>query len=132
MRAHFRAPPRVLKQVRRHLQAALEIVQRETRRGAGGKQGPLYSLTLALLPLRGRNQTEGTLTYGILDHLLVALLALVAPVEAVRAYRWTTARLAAGDAAFGPALTARPSGTCSWGEPWCWVCGRCRGVRWSG
>jgi hypothetical protein len=59
MRAHFRAPPRVLKQVRRHLQAALEIVQREARRGAGRKQGPLYSLTLALLPLRGRSQPEG-------------------------------------------------------------------------
>jgi hypothetical protein len=59
MRAHFRAPPSVLKQVRRHLQAALEIVQREARRGAGRKQGPLYSLTLALLPLRGRDQTEG-------------------------------------------------------------------------
>jgi hypothetical protein len=59
MRAHFRAPPRVLKQVRRHLQAALEIVQREARRGAGRDQGPLYSLTLALLPLRGRSQPEG-------------------------------------------------------------------------
>jgi Helix-turn-helix domain len=59
MRAHFRATPRVLQQVRRHLQAALEIVQREARRGAGRKQGPLYSLTLALLPLRGRNQPEG-------------------------------------------------------------------------
>ncbi len=56
MRGHFRATPRVLQQVRRHLEAALEIVQREARRGAGRKQGPLYSLTLALLPLRGRNQ----------------------------------------------------------------------------
>ena len=58
MRGHFRATPRVLQQVRHHLQAALEIVQREARRGAGRKQGPLYSLTLALLPLRGRNQPE--------------------------------------------------------------------------
>ncbi len=58
MRGHFRATPRVLQQVRRHLQAALEIVQREARRGARRKQGPLYSLTLALLPLRGRNQPE--------------------------------------------------------------------------
>lgn len=58
MRAHFRASPRVLKQVRRHLEAALEIVQREGRRGAGPRQGPLYSLTLALLPLRGRSQPE--------------------------------------------------------------------------
>lgn len=56
MRGHFRATPRVLRQVRRHLQAALEIVQREARRGAGRQPGPLYSLTLALLPLRGRNQ----------------------------------------------------------------------------
>jgi hypothetical protein len=59
MRAHFRATPRVLQQVRRHLEAALEIVQRETRRGAVHKQGHLYSLTLALLPLRGRSQPEG-------------------------------------------------------------------------
>ena len=58
MRAHFRAPPRVLKEVRRHLEAALEVVQRESRRGAGRQQGPLYSLTLALLPLRGRSQPE--------------------------------------------------------------------------
>ena len=58
MRGHFRATPRVLRQVRRHLQAALEVVQREARRGAGRKQGPLYSLTVALLPLRGRNQPE--------------------------------------------------------------------------
>jgi hypothetical protein len=58
-RLHFRATPRVLKEVRRHLRAALEIVQREARRGAGGKQGPLYSLTLALLPLRSRNHPEG-------------------------------------------------------------------------
>jgi hypothetical protein len=58
MRAHFRASPMVLKQVRRHLEAALEIVQREGRRGAGPRQGPLYSLTLALLPLRGRSQPE--------------------------------------------------------------------------
>ena len=59
MRGHFRATPRVLQQVRRHLEAALEIVQREARPGAGRKQGRLYSLTLALLPLRGRNQPEG-------------------------------------------------------------------------
>ena len=58
IRGHFRATPRVLQQVRRHLEAALEIVQREARRGAGRKQGPLYSLTLTLLPLRGRNQPE--------------------------------------------------------------------------
>ena len=58
MRGHFRATPSVLRQVRRHLEAALEIVQREAGRGAGRKQGPLYSLTLALLPLRGRNQPE--------------------------------------------------------------------------
>lgn len=59
MRAHFRATPTVLRQVRRHLEAALAIVQREGRRGAARNQGPLYSLTLALLPLRGRNQPEG-------------------------------------------------------------------------
>jgi hypothetical protein len=59
MRAHFRATPRVLQQVRHHLEAALEVVQREARRGSGRKQGPLYSLTLALLPLRGRDQPEG-------------------------------------------------------------------------
>jgi hypothetical protein len=59
MRGHFRATPKVLRQVRRHLQAALEIVQREARRGTGGKHGSLYSLTLALLPLRGRSQPEG-------------------------------------------------------------------------
>jgi hypothetical protein len=58
MRAHFRATPRVLQQVRRHIEAALEIVQREARRGAGRKRGPVYSLTLALLPLRGRSQPE--------------------------------------------------------------------------
>jgi membrane protease YdiL (CAAX protease family) len=38
------------------------------------------------------------MTYGILDHLLVALLALVAPWLGVREYRRVTARLAAGDA----------------------------------
>jgi hypothetical protein len=59
MRGHFRASPKVLKQVRRHLEAALEIVQREAGRGAGPGQGRLYSLTLALLPLRGRRQPEG-------------------------------------------------------------------------
>jgi hypothetical protein len=57
-RLHFRATPGVLKEVRSHLQAAMEVVQREARRGAGRKQGALYSLTLALLPLRGRNQPE--------------------------------------------------------------------------
>ena len=57
-RAHFRATPRVLKEVRRHLQAAMDVVQREARRGSS-QAAPLYSLTLALLPLRGRNQTEG-------------------------------------------------------------------------
>jgi Helix-turn-helix domain len=57
-RLHFRATPRVLKEVRRHLQAAMEVVQREARRGSS-QAAPLYSLTLALLPLRGRNQTEG-------------------------------------------------------------------------
>jgi hypothetical protein len=59
MRGHFRATPRVLRQVRRHLEAALNIVQREAGRGAGRQQGPLYSLTLALLPLRGRDRPEG-------------------------------------------------------------------------
>jgi predicted ArsR family transcriptional regulator len=58
-RLHFRATPRVVKEVRRHLQAAIELVQREARRGAGRKTGSMYSLTLALLPLRGRNQSEG-------------------------------------------------------------------------
>jgi membrane protease YdiL (CAAX protease family) len=38
------------------------------------------------------------MTYGILDHVLVALLALVAPLLGARDYRWVTARLAAGDA----------------------------------
>ena len=32
-RVHFRATPRVVKEVRRHLQAAIELVQREARRG---------------------------------------------------------------------------------------------------
>jgi hypothetical protein len=58
-RLHFRATPRVVKQVRRHLQAAIELLQREARRGAERKTGSMYSLTLALLPLRGRSQTEG-------------------------------------------------------------------------
>jgi membrane protease YdiL (CAAX protease family) len=38
------------------------------------------------------------MTYGTLDHVLVALLALVAPWLGVWDYRWMTARLAAGDA----------------------------------
>jgi membrane protease YdiL (CAAX protease family) len=38
------------------------------------------------------------MTYGVLDHLLVALLALVAPWLGVRGYRRVIARLAAGDA----------------------------------
>jgi hypothetical protein len=59
MRGHFRATPRVLQQVRRHLEGALDIVQREARRPPGRQQGPLYSLTLALLPLRGRNLPKG-------------------------------------------------------------------------
>jgi hypothetical protein len=58
-RLHFRAPPRVLKEVRRHLQAAIDIVQREARRGSGRSTGSMYSLTFALLPLRGRSQPEG-------------------------------------------------------------------------
>ena len=58
-RLHFRATPRVVKEVRRHLQAAIDAVQREARRGAGRKTGSMYSLTLALLPLRGRGPTEG-------------------------------------------------------------------------
>jgi predicted ArsR family transcriptional regulator len=58
-RLHFRATPRVVKEVRRHLQAAIELVQREARRGAGRGTGSMYSLTLALLPLRGRSPTEG-------------------------------------------------------------------------
>jgi hypothetical protein len=58
-RLHFRAPPRVLKEVRRHLEAAIEIVQRDARRGVGRRTGSMYSLTLALLPLRGRSQPEG-------------------------------------------------------------------------
>ena len=57
-RLHFRATPRVVKEVRRHLQAAIELVQREARRGAGEEAGSMYSLTLALLPLRGRSQPE--------------------------------------------------------------------------
>ena len=55
---HFRATPRTVKDVRRHLQA-IDIVQRETRSGARGTTGSMYSLTLALLPLRGRGQMEG-------------------------------------------------------------------------
>jgi hypothetical protein len=58
-RLHFRATPRVLKEVRRHLEAAIELVQREARRGTGRRTGSMYSLTLALLPLRGRDRPEG-------------------------------------------------------------------------
>lgn len=58
-RLHFRATPRTVKDVRRHLQAAIDIVQREARSGARGTTGSMYSLTLALLPLRGRGQMEG-------------------------------------------------------------------------
>ena len=58
-RLHFRATPRVLKAVRGHLEAAIEIVQREARRDPGRRTSSMYSLTLALLPLRGRSQDEG-------------------------------------------------------------------------
>ena len=58
-RLHFRATPRVVKEVRRHLQAAIELVQREARRDAEPRTGSMYSLTLALLPLRGRSQPAG-------------------------------------------------------------------------
>lgn len=58
-RLHFRATPRAVKEVRRHLQAAIDTAQREARRSAGRTTGSMYSLTLALLPLRGRSQTEG-------------------------------------------------------------------------
>jgi hypothetical protein len=58
-RLHFRATRRVVKEVRRHLQEAIELVQREARRGAERRTGSMYSLTLALLPLGGRSQPEG-------------------------------------------------------------------------
>ena len=58
-RLHFRATPREMREVRRHLQAAIDTVRREARRGARGTTGSMYSLTLALLPLRGRGQTAG-------------------------------------------------------------------------
>jgi predicted ArsR family transcriptional regulator len=58
-RLHFRGTPGMVKQVRRHLLAAVELVQREARRDAGRGTGSMYSLTLALLPLRGRSKTEG-------------------------------------------------------------------------
>jgi membrane protease YdiL (CAAX protease family) len=38
------------------------------------------------------------MTFGTLDHVLVALLALLLPLLGARDYRWVTARLAAGEA----------------------------------
>lgn len=55
-RLHFRASPELLEAVRAHLSAALELVEQATGRPppseADGSR--LCSLTLALLPLRGR------------------------------------------------------------------------------
>lgn len=60
-RLHFRATPELLEEVRGHLSAALDLVERAT-----GQPPPtevdgsrLCSLTLALLPLRGRAPAEG-------------------------------------------------------------------------
>lgn len=58
-RLHFRVTPEGLRKVRHHLEAAIRLVQREARRGARREAGALHSLTLALLPLRGRNEAGG-------------------------------------------------------------------------
>jgi len=54
-RLHFRATSELLDEVRRHLTAALEVLERSDQQGPSGPEaGPHFSLTLALLPLRGR------------------------------------------------------------------------------
>lgn len=60
-RLHFRATPQVLDEVRGHLTAALEVLQRlADDPPTGHEAGPHYSLTLALLPLRGREPARET------------------------------------------------------------------------
>lgn len=54
LRLHFRATPEVLDEVRGHLRAALEVIERLDATPSGSEAGAHYSLTLALLPLRGR------------------------------------------------------------------------------
>lgn len=53
-RLHFRATPEELNKVRDHLRAALEVVERLSGKAPGPDAGAHHSLTLALLPLRGR------------------------------------------------------------------------------
>jgi DNA-binding transcriptional ArsR family regulator len=50
-RIHFRATPATLRKLNDHLQAIEDLLRRET----DGTAGRHYSLTLALLPLRGRS-----------------------------------------------------------------------------
>lgn len=61
-RLHFRATPELLEEVRGHLSAALELVEQAIGRPppseADGSR--LCSLTLALLPLRGRTPAGGS------------------------------------------------------------------------
>jgi hypothetical protein len=53
------------------------------------------------------------MTYGTLDHVFVALVALTAPLFALWTYRRMLASLAAGDAGHGPEAFAGPSGSIS-------------------
>lgn len=55
-RLHFRATPTELDEIRGHLRAALEVVEGLAGRPGGPESGAHYSLTLALLPLRGRER----------------------------------------------------------------------------
>lgn len=58
-RVHARLSPRVLGRVNRHLQAIEDLLRREEERG--GRPGPkdqFVSLTVALLPLRGRRAED--------------------------------------------------------------------------
>lgn len=58
-RLHFRATPEVLEEVQKHLRAALEVIGGVGTDGPTGPEaGPHHSLTLALLPLRGRDSGE--------------------------------------------------------------------------
>ena len=99
MRGHFRATPRVLQQVRRHLGGGARD------RAAGSAAGRRAQARAAGLVDRGAAAAPGTeptrggcMTYGTLDHVFVALLALTAPLFAVWTYRRMIAALAAGDA----------------------------------